>query len=78
MKWTKDHKAMLFSPMTNEEIAEETGRKCSAVRKMRSYYTGHAVERGKWRPLRTDKDAMGVSHVIATAKRIGAKILDVR
>ena len=89
MKWTKEHKAMLFSSLTNEEIAEKTGRSPHSVRKARVRYTGHCVERAKWKTIDYDQqrvqkvmDGMqkkqNEAHVIRTAMQIGAKILDVR
>lgn len=44
MIWTKEQKDMLHSSMTNEEIAEATGRTLTSVKKARYYYTGHEVE----------------------------------
>lgn len=78
MKWTDEEKTMLFSEMPNDEIARLTGRTYIAVRKMRQYYTNHAVERNKWKPLRTEREAIGIAHVVQTAQRIGAKLMDVR
>ena len=78
MKWTDEEKTMLFSDMTNSEIARLTGRTYISVRKMRQYYTQHTVEKKKWKPLRTEREAQGVAHVVQTAERIGAKLLDVR
>ena len=89
MKWTKEHKAMLFSSLTNEEIAEKTGRSPHSVRKARVRYTGHAVERQRWRIIDYDQQRIrsvmddmrlkqGEAHVVRTAMQIGAKILDVR
>lgn len=89
MKWTKEHKAMLFSSLTNEDIAEQTGRSAHSVKKARVRYTGHAVERARWKTIDYDmqriqkvRDSMrlkqGEAHVVRTAMQIGAKILDVR
>ena len=89
MKWTKADRAMLFSSLTNEEIAEKTGRSPHSVRKARVRYTGHAVERTRWRIIDYDQKRIrdvtesmslkqGEAHVVRTAMQIGAKLLDVR
>lgn len=89
MRWTKEHRAMLFSSLTNGEIADRTGRSEHSVKKARVRYTGHAVEKAKWKTIDYDQqrvqkvmDGMrlreGEAHVIRTAMDIGAKILDVR
>jgi hypothetical protein len=78
--WTPEQKAMLHSDMTNEEIAEKVGRSVSAVRDRRYCYTGHTTNITNWKAASADtkRRTYGEVHVIATARRIGAKILDVR
>ena len=39
-KWTDEQREMLYSRMTNEAIAEATGKSIHTVRRMRDYYTG--------------------------------------
>lgn len=75
-KWTDEQREMLYSRMTNEAIAEATGKSIHTVRRMRDYYTGHSTRYGQFRFL--PRRQQGVAHVIETAERIGAKILDVR
>ena len=79
MKWTEEQKMLLFSPVKNEAIAEATGRSLDCVKRMRLYHTGHTTDSSAWRALKREKmkEVEGTAHVIATAKRIGAKILDV-
>jgi len=78
--WTPEQKAMLHSDMTNEEIAEATGRSVRAVISRRYSYTGHSTNIANWKAtaIQDKRRALGEAHVVATAKRIGAKILDVR
>ena len=47
-KWSKEHKEMLKTDMTNVQIAKETGRTLEAVKRARYTYTGHAVEKDRW------------------------------
>lgn len=47
MIWTREQKDLLFSDMTNEEIAEATGRSLISIKSARYYYTGHQVEPAK-------------------------------
>ena len=78
--WTLEQKAMLHSDMTNEEIAEKVGRSVRAVISRRYSYTGHSTNLSNWKSLSAEhnRKAYGEAHVIATARRIGAKILDVK
>ena len=50
--WTNEQKEMLHSSMTNEEIAQATGRSLASVKRGRYYYTGHEVEFSKWQLAR--------------------------
>ena len=52
MIWTKDKRDLLFSDMTNEEIAKATGHTITSVKRARYYYTGHEVEFSKWQLAR--------------------------
>lgn len=78
--WTPEQKAMLLSDMTNEEIAQAIGRSKRAVMSKRYCYTGHATNFTNWKAVRAERKrrVRGEVHVIRTAKRIGAKIMDVR
>lgn len=78
--WTPEQKAMLHSDMTNEEIAQSVGRSVGAVISRRYSYTGHATNFTNWKAVRAERKrrVRGEAHVIRTAKRIGAKIMDVR
>lgn len=77
--WTREQKNMLFTDMSNEQIAVLLHKTPSAVKKMRYYVTGHSVpiKDGFELAREAELERMGIAHVIETAKRIGAKILDV-
>ena len=45
--WTDDEIALLYTEMTNNEIAERINRTVTAVKKKRYEETGHYVEAGK-------------------------------
>lgn len=78
--WTQEQKDMLFTDMTNEEIAEATGRSIAAVVSRRYQYTGHSTNLDNWKKLtfQSKRVTFGEAHLIQTAKRIGAKIMDLR
>ena len=46
-KWSPEHKQLLKTDMTAEQIAEITGRTVEGVRRARYAYTGHSVEKAK-------------------------------
>ena len=45
--WTEEDKALLYTDMSTEEIAEKTGRTYAAIQRMRYDLTGHYVEKDK-------------------------------
>lgn len=45
--WSKEHKDLLKTDMTTEQIAKVTGRTHDAVKRARYVYTGHSVEKDK-------------------------------
>ena len=57
MIWTREQKDLLFSEMTNEEIAKAVGRSVTSVKRARYYYTGHEVEFSRWQ-LDTQENAI--------------------
>jgi len=82
MKWTKEHKDLLFSDMPNAQIAELTGRTELSVAKMRYHMTGHycpaseeMLEAIRKREQKK-RETQGIAHLLTTAKLIGAKLLD--
>ena len=80
IKWTLEHKRLLKTDMTNEQIAEITGRPVSAVKRTRYDWTGHNVEAEKWRvtkPERLSKVA-GECRVVNLARKMNIKLLDVK
>ena len=46
-KWSKEHKDLLKTDMTTEQIAEVTGRTPDAVRRARYVYTGHSSQKDR-------------------------------
>ena len=80
MKWTKEKRDMLWSDMTNEQIAEKLEKPVAIVKKARFYYTGHTTNRKNWE--RNSKQriskAEGEARIIALAKEMNIKLEDTR
>ena len=76
MKWTKQQRDMLFSDMTNEQIAAETGRSLTVVRRARFYYTGHTVNRDRAITNTEERRsrAEGEVRILKLAKELNIKI----
>ncbi|MBR6821961.1 MAG: hypothetical protein IKI46_01955 [Lachnospiraceae bacterium] len=77
--WTREQKDMLFTDMSNEQIAVLIHKTPTAVKKMRYYVTGYSValKDGFELARKAELERQGIAHVIETAHRIGAKILDI-
>ena len=76
MKWTKKQRDMLWSDMTNEEIAAATGRSVMVVKRARFYYTGHTVSRDIARSNTEERrsKAEGEARILKLAKELNIKI----
>ena len=76
MKWTKQQRDMLWSDMTNEQIAAETGRSLTVIRRARFYYTGHTVNRDKAISNTEERRAKaeGEARILKLAKELNIKI----
>ena len=70
--WTDEDQAMLFSCMTNQEIAEALNLSEKAVRSSRRYYTGHYTEQAKTRDYHTK--ITNEARVLQLAKELRVKI----
>ena len=55
IKWLKEHKDLLKTNMTTEQIAKATGRTHEAVKRARYVYTGHSVEKDKCPETKEEK-----------------------
>ena len=56
-KWTTEHKQLLKTDMTTEELVRVTGRTPEAVRRARYTYTGHFVGKGQ-RQIETKEEKL--------------------
>ena len=76
MKWTKQQRDMLWSDMTNEQIAAATGRSVMVVKRARFYYTGHTVNRDLAIPNTEERRAKaeGEARILKLAKQMNIKI----
>lgn len=76
MKWTKQQRDMLWSDMTNEEIADATGRSLIVVKRARFYYTGHTVHKDLARDNAEEarKKTEGEARILNLAKKLNIKI----
>ena len=83
MEWTKSEVELLKSSMTNEDIAEITGRSEKAVGAARYRVTGHKVEPEKWGPKLQRKDDIAImkaeqitkeARLLTLCKRLGVRI----
>ena len=82
--WTNEQKEMLHSSMTNEEIAQATGRTMVSVKRARYYYTGHEVELESARIKKNDTDMLRYEqkarkvqreeHLRNLCKRLGVRL----
>ena len=78
--WTDDELALLYSDLTNQEIAERISRSANAVRKKRYLVTGHYVEKDKQltiAPVRTAplmSDAHKEARIIGLCERLKVKL----
>ena len=78
MKWTKEKRDMLFSDMTNEEIAHIVGKSIVVVKRARFYYTEHTTNRSNWEPNgeQLARKAEGEARILDLAKKMNIKIGD--
>ena len=76
MTWTKKMRDMLWTDMTNEEIAEKLGKSVVAIKRARFYYTGHMTRRSEWKPTpeQAIKRAEGEARILDLAKKLNIKI----
>lgn len=77
--WTDAELAMLYTNLTNEEIAKEIGRTKKAVRKKRYLITGHYVENEKQRDpmpphISVFDERYKEARILSLAKRMGVKL----
>ena len=78
--WTDDDKALLFSDMSNKEIAEKVHRSVKAVESRRYKLTGHYVETEKQKPPELTPrrpvmdDTYKKARIIALAQKLGVKL----
>ena len=77
-RWTKDEIELVYTDMTNEEIAKQIGRSVGAVREKRYRMTGHKVPPCQVVEKETPKMANGNKdkewRLIALAKKLGVKL----
>lgn len=76
MKWTKEKRDMLWSDMTNEEIAERLGKSVMLIKRARFYYTGHTTNRSKWEINYEQKrnKVEGEARILDLARKMNIKI----
>ena len=76
MRWTKEKRDMLWSNMTNEEIAQKLGKSVTVVKRARFYYTGHTTDRSNWEPNceQIAKKAESEARILKLAKEMNVKI----
>lgn len=76
MKWTKEKRDMLWSDMTNEEIAEKLGKSVMLIKRARFYYTGHTTNRSKWEMNYEQKrnKVEGEARILDLARKMNIKI----
>ena len=78
-KWSTEEIELLYMDKSNQEVADLTGRTLEAVKRKRSYMTGHTVPEHE--RLRAIKENINKEsrikkecRIIAIAKRIGVKL----
>lgn len=76
--WTKEEEQLLFTNMTNADIAAAIGRTIRAVEGKRHRMTGHSVEAERQRP--NEKERYGgpeptkILRICEMARRLGVKL----
>lgn len=77
-KWTPEQKRLLFSDLSNEEIAKITGRDKRAVEVTRYRYTGHYCTKETQRKNQDErrKGIRGEVRIVDACKRLKIKIAD--
>ena len=79
--WTKEEEQMLFTDMTNEDIAAALGRTVKAVQTKRYRMTGRSVEGARQKITRREKEAnqkpspTKILRICEMARRLGVKLL---
>ena len=78
MKWTKEKRDMLWSDMTNEEIAKKLGKSIMLVKRARFYYTGHTTNRSNWEANyeKIRSQAEKEARILDLAQKLNIKIGD--
>ena len=74
-KWTTEEIELLYMDKSNQEVADLTGRTLEAVKRKRSYLTGHTVPDFERLIVNNDSKIKKECRIIAIAKRIGVKLL---
>ena len=77
--WTSAEKALLFTELSNKEIAIQTGRSESSVKTKRYKVTGHYVEKERQAEPKTNpppgmSDYCKRARIIKMAEQIGVKL----